>query len=135
MTVKSKNKRDSNSISERISFIFCCSDGYRVSVDTFRTSLLRSSSFSSHMWYNLQSLSSGVFLVSPLYMSKSPQYCFPVPLCVILYHQSLPGVVVSNMVSYCVAACSSVHLHFCHFQFFTWDLITGTVSIRCSIAD
>ena len=35
-------------------------------------------------------------LVSPLYVSKSPQSCFPAPLCDILYIQSLPDVIVSH---------------------------------------
>ena len=42
-----------------------------VSVDTVHPSLLRSSSHSSPGWYHLQSLSSYVVLVSPLYQTTS----------------------------------------------------------------
>ena len=52
-----------------------------MSLLTVHTSLLRSSSSSSPRWYHLQSLSADVFLVSPLYVSKPPQSCFPAPLC------------------------------------------------------
>ena len=68
------------------------------------------------MWYHLQSLSSDVFLGSPLHVAKPPHYCFPVYLCSILYLQSLPDAIVSHMFSQCVAARPSPHLHFCHFQ-------------------
>ena len=57
-------------------FIFRRSDGCHVSVDTVHTSLLRSSSHSSPGWYHLQSLSSDVVLVSPLYVAKPPRLAF-----------------------------------------------------------
>ena len=41
-------------------FVFRRSDGSHVSVDTFHSSLLRYSSFSSPRWYHLESLSSDV---------------------------------------------------------------------------
>ena len=82
-----------------ILFIFCRSDSSHVPVDTVHPSLLRSSSLSSPRWYKLQSLSSDVFLVSPHDVSKPPQYCFPAPLCGVLYLKSVPDVIVSHMVS------------------------------------
>ena len=87
------------------------------SADAVDPSLLRSSSHSSPRWYHLQSLSPDVVLVSPLYVAKPHQSCFPVPLCDTLYLPSLPDVIVSRMVSWRMAACPSAHLHFCHFQF------------------
>ena len=79
-----------------VDFIFCCSDGSHVPVDTVHPSLLRWSSLSSPRWYHLQSLSSDVFLVSPLDVSKPPQSCFPAPLCDVLYFTSLPDITVSH---------------------------------------
>ena len=89
-------------------FIFCCPDGSHFSVDVVNPSLLRSSSSSSSssssaMWYHLQSLSSdvGLLSVSSLHVSKPSQSCFPAPLesCDTLYLESLPGVIVSHIVS------------------------------------
>ena len=71
-------------------FIFCCRDGSRVSVDTVHPSLLRSSSSSSPRWCHLQNLSSYVFLVSPLHVSKLPQTRIHAPLCDIICLQYLP---------------------------------------------
>ena len=82
-----------------------------------QSSLLRSSSLSSPGWYHLRSLSSYLVLVSPLYVAKPPQSCFPVPLCDTLYLQFLLDVFVSHVVSCRVAACPCAHHHFCHFQF------------------
>ena len=90
-------KHNSPPASSVMDFILRRSDGSHVSVDTVHPSLLRSSSFSSPGWYHLQSLSSDVVLVSPLYMSKPHQSCFPAPLCDVLYLQSLSGVIVSHM--------------------------------------
>ena len=42
----------------------------------------------------ISSLSSGVFLVSPLYVAKPPA-----PICYVLYLQFLPDVIISHMVS------------------------------------
>ena len=58
-------------------FILRCPDSSHVSVDTLHPSLLRSSSFSSPRWCHLQSISSDVFLVSTLHVSKSSH----LPLC------------------------------------------------------
>ena len=80
-------------------FIVCRSDGSNVTVDTLHLSLLRSFAFSYSMCYHLQSLSSDVFLVSPLDVTKPHQSCFPVPLCDVLWVKSLPDVIVSLMVS------------------------------------
>ena len=74
--------------------ILCCPDSSDVSVDTVHPSLLRSSHFSSPMWYHLQSLSPDVCLVPSLRVSKSPQSCYSALLCYILYFQSLPGVII-----------------------------------------
>ena len=87
-------------------FIFRRSDGSHVAVDTFHPSLLRSSSHCYPRWYHFQSISSDVFLVSPLDVSKPPQSCFHAPLCDVLYFKSPPNVIVSHMVPYCVAACT-----------------------------
>ena len=75
-------------------FIFRRSDDCYVSVGTVHPSLLRCTYFSSPRWFNLQSLSSDVFLVSPLYVAKPHQSCFPAPLCYVLYFQSLPDIIV-----------------------------------------
>ena len=113
-----------------IGFIFRRSDGSHVSVDTVHPSLLRSSSFSSPRWSHLQSLSSDVFLVSPLDVAKLPQSCFPAPLCGVLYLQCLPDVTVSHMVSYNVWPPAHLHIFISvTSRFFTWELVTGTVSI------
>ena len=100
-------------------FIFCrsCGSQAHVSVDTVHPSLLRSSSIPSPRWYHLQSLSSYVVLVSPLDVPKPTKSCFPAPLSDVLYFKSLTDVIVSHMVSWCVPACPSAHLHFCHFPF------------------
>ena len=79
--------------------IYRRSDGSHVSAYPVHPSLLRSSSFSSPSWYHLQSISSDVFLVSPLYVAKPQQSCYHVILCYVLYFQSLPRVIVSHMVS------------------------------------
>ena len=79
--------------------VFRRSDGCHVSVETVHPSLLRSSSLSSPGWYHLQSLSSSVVLVSPLYVANPPQSRFPAPLCDTLYLQALLDVFVSHMVS------------------------------------
>ena len=116
-------------------FIFRRCDGSHVSVDTVHPSLLRSSSFSSTRWYHLESRSSDVFLVSPLYLAKRPQSCFPVPLCNVLYFQSLPDVIVSHMVSFSVWPHAHLHIFISvTSSFFTWELVTGTVSVQYSIA-
>ena len=69
--------------------IFCCSVGSHVSVDPVHPSLLRSYCFFSQVVPSR--LSPDEFLVSPLYVSKPPQSCFPAPYCDI---QSLPGIIV-----------------------------------------
>ena len=92
-------RHNSPQASSVMDFVFRRSDGSHVSIDTAHPSLIRSSSFSSSMWYHLQSLSSDVFLVSSLYVAKPPQYCFPAPLCYVLYFEFLPDVILSYMVS------------------------------------
>ena len=127
-------RHNSPPASSVINFIFCCPDSSHVSVDTVHPSLLRSSSLSSSGWYHLQSLYFDVVLVSPLYVAKQPQSRFPAPLCDTLYLQSILDVFVSYMIF-------SVWPH-AHLQifisvtssFFTWDLVTGTVSIPYSIS-
>ena len=94
------SRHNSPPASSVMDLVFRRSDGSHVSVDTGHPYLLRSSSFSSPRWYHLQSLSSDIFLVSPLYVAKPPQSCFPAPLCYVLYFQSLPGVIVFHMVSF-----------------------------------
>ena len=102
-------------------FIFYYSDGSHVSVDTVHPYLLRSSSHSSPRWYHLQRLSSDVVLVSPLYMTKPPQCCFPLPLCHSLHLQSLSMLsFLINIILWSVSVWRHAHLHifiFCHFQF------------------
>ena len=95
-------------------FIFRHSDGSHVSIDTVHPSLLRSSSFSSPRWYHLQSLSSDVFLVSPLYVAKPPQSCFPAPLCDVLYIQSLS--LMSSFLTWSLSA-HVVSMTVCFIQF------------------
>ena len=92
-------RHNSPPASSVMDFIFHRSDGSHISVDTVHPSLIRSSSLSSHRWYHLQSLSSDIVVVSPLYVAKPPQPCFPAPLCDTLYLQSLHDVIVSHMVS------------------------------------
>ena len=94
-------RHNSPPASSVMDFIFCRSDGSHVPVDTVHPSLIRSFSLSSPRWYHLQSLSSDVFLVSPIGVSKPPQSCFPAPhtLCDVLDLQSPPDVIVSHMVS------------------------------------
>ena len=92
-------RHNSPTASSVMDFVFRRSDGSHVSVDTVHPSLLRSSSLSSPGCYHLQSLSSYIVLVSPLYVAKPPQSRFPAPLCDTLYLQSLLDVIVSHMVS------------------------------------
>ena len=89
------NSPPANSVMD---FIFRCSDYSHVPVDTVHPYLLRSSSLFSPRWYHLQSLSSDVFLVSPLDVSKLAQSCFPAPRCDVLYFKTLPDAIVSHMV-------------------------------------
>ena len=74
-------RHNSPPASSVMDLVFSRSDGSHVSVDTVHPSLLRSSSLSSPGWYHLQSLSSDVVLVSPLYVAKPPESRFPAPLC------------------------------------------------------
>ena len=92
-------RHNSSPASSVMDLVFRRSDGSHVSVDTVHPSLLRSSSLSSPGWYHLQSLSSYVVLVSPLYVAKPPESRFPAPLCYTLYLQSLLDVFVSHMIS------------------------------------
>ena len=111
--------------------VFRRSDGSHVSVDTVHPSLLRSSSLSSPGWYNLQSLSSDVVLVSPLYVSKPHESRFPAPLCDTLYLQMF------SFLTWSLSVWPHAHLHIFNSvtsSFFTWELVTGTVSIPYSIA-
>ena len=89
-------RRNSPPASYGMDFIFRRCDGSHVSVDTVHTALLRFSSFSSPRWYHLQSLYSDVVLVSPLYVAKPPQSCFPAPLCDVLYFLSLSDKTLTN---------------------------------------
>ena len=116
-------------------FIFRRSDGSHVSVDTVHPSLLRSSSFSSPRWYHLQSLSSDVLLVSPLYVAKPHQSCFPAPLCVRYSTFSLS--LMSSFLTWSLSMWPHAHLHIfisVTSSFFTWELVSGTVSVPYSIA-
>ena len=92
-------RHNSPPASSVMDLVFRRSDRSHVSVDTVHPSLLRSSSLSSPGWNHLQSLSSYVVLVSPLYVAKPPESRFPAPLCDTLYLQSLLDVFVSHMVS------------------------------------
>ena len=84
----------------------------------------------SRTWYNLQNLSSDVFFVSTLDVSKPPQSSFPAPLCDILF----------LMLSFLISSHSVwPHAHlliliYVTSSFFTWELVIGTLSIPCSIA-
>ena len=73
-------RHNSPPASSVMDLVFRRSDGSHVSVDTVHTSLLRSSSLSFPGWYHLQSLTSYVVLVSPLYVAKPPESRFPAPL-------------------------------------------------------
>ena len=115
------------------------SDGSHVSIDTVHPSLLRSSSLSSPGWYNLHSLSSDVFLVSSLYVAKPSRSRCPAPLCDTLYLLSLLDVIVSHIILtlWYLIVWPHAHLHIfisVTSNFFTWELVTGTVSIPYSIA-
>ena len=84
----------------------------------------------------ISSLSSDVFFVPPLHVSKPPQSRFPAPLCDILYIQSLPDVIISHMVSQCVVR-PHAHLHIfvsVTSSFFSWEIVIGTLSIPYCIA-
>ena len=108
----------------------CRSDGSHVSVDIVLPSLLRSSSLSSLRCYHLQSLSSDVVLVSPLYVANPPQSCLPAPLRVSLS-------LVLSFLTWYLSVWPHAHLHILisvTSSFFTWELVTGTVSIPYSIA-
>ena len=89
-------RHNSPPASSVMDLVFRRSDGSHVSVDKLHPSLLRSSSLSSPGWCHLQSLSSYVVLVSPLYVAKPPESRFPAPLCDTLYLQSLFDVFVSH---------------------------------------
>ena len=99
-------KHHSPPASSVMDLVFSRSDGSRVSLDTVHQALLRPSSLSSPGWYHLQSLSSYVVLVSPLYVAKPPESRFPAPLCDTLYLQSLldvcnvykSGIIISPMI-------------------------------------
>ena len=111
--------------------VFCRSDGSHVPVDTVHPSLLPSSSLSSPRWYHLQSLSSDVFLVSPIDMAKPPQARFPVPLCDVLYfypwcHRFSHGLLVCGRMPTCTSSFLSPRIS-THGSY-------GTVSILYSIA-
>ena len=115
-------------------FVFRRSDGSHVSIDTVHPSLLRSSSFSSPRWYHLQSLSSDIFLVSSLYVAKPPQSCFPAPLCMF---STFSFFLMSSFRTWSLSVWPHAHLHIfisVTSSFFTWELVTGTVSIPYSIA-
>ena len=90
-------RHNSPPASSVMDFIFRRCDGSHVSVDTVHPALLRFfSPFSSPRWYHLQSLYSDVVFVSPLYVAKPPQSCFPAPLCDVLYFLSLPDKTLTN---------------------------------------
>ena len=129
-------RHNSPPASSVMDFVFRRSDCSRVSVDIVHPSLLRSSYFSSPRWYHFQSLSTDVFLVLPVYVAKPPQSCFPAPLCHVLYFQFLSDVIVSHMVT-SLSVWPHAHLHIfisVTSSFFTWELVTGTVSIPYIIA-
>ena len=68
-----------------------------------------------------------------LHMSKPPQSCFPAPLCDVLYLQSLPDVIISHIVSFCVLPHAhrlslAVWQHFTCYIFFCLYLLLCTVS-------
>ena len=110
-------RHNSPPASSVMDLVFRRSDCSHVSVDTVHPSLLRSSSLSSPVWYHLQRLSSDVVLVSPLYVAKPPESRFPAPLSDSVWPQAHLHIFISVTSS-----------------FFTWVLVTGTVSIPYSIA-
>ena len=100
---------------------------------SIHASLLRSSSFSSPMWYYLQSLSYDVGCMGLAFLrgQTTPVELSGTSLWYVYLH-SLSGVIVPHMV--CVAACPSAHLRFCQFQFLhVGAIVTGTVVIPYSI--
>ena len=115
--------------------VFSRSNGSHVSVDTVHPSLLRSFSLSSPGWYHLQSLYSDIVLVSPLYVAKPHESRFPAPLCATLslrhsLHSVSPwcfrfshGLLACGRMPICTSSFLSLPV------FFTWELVTGTVSI------
>ena len=94
----------------------------------FRLSLI-----SSPRWCHLQSLCSDVFLVSSLDVSKPPQSCFPAPVMFSTVSLSL----MSSFLTWYLSVWPHARLHIfisATSSFFTWKLVTGTVSIPYSIA-
>ena len=122
-------RHNSPPASSGMDFGFRRSDGSHVSIDTVHPSLLLSSSFSSPRWYHLQNLSSAVFLVSFLYVAKPPQSCFPAPLC---YVSTFSCSLMSSFLTWYLSVWPHAHLHIfisVTSSFFTWELVTGTLSI------
>ena len=131
---RARASRCSKSSSERIIFICCCYHSYRVSVDGVHPSLLRSCSFSPPRWYHLQRLSSGTFLVSPLERPNHLSFAF-VYLSVIFSTSSLS--LILSFLTWFLSVWPHDHRYIfisVTSSFSTWDLITGNVSIPCSIA-
>ena len=73
-------------------------------------------------------LSSDVFVVSPLDVSKLPQSCFPVPLCDVLYVKYFPDVSFMIM-SWSLSVWPHAHLHI--FISVTSRFSTWSVSKPC----
>ena len=128
------SRHNSPPASSVMDFIFRRSDGSHVSVDTVHPSLLQSSSFSSPSWYHLQSLSSELFLVSPLTRRHHLSLAF-LQLSVMVSTFSLS--LMSSFLTWSLSVWPHAHLHIFIFvtsSFFTWELVAGTVSIPYSIA-
>ena len=125
------NTHPANSVMDFISF-FCRSDGSHVPVDTVHPSLLRSSLLYPR-WYNLQRLTSDVVFVSPLTWQNHLNLAF-LHFCVIFSTFSLSPML--SFLTLYLSVCPHAHLHIfisVISSVFTWELVTGTVSIPYSI--
>ena len=110
--------------------VFSLSNGSHVSVDIVHPSLLRSSSLSSPGWYHLQSLSWSRLFTWPNHTSRAFLH-----LSAILSTFSLS--LMFSFLTWYLIVWPHAHLHIFIYvtsSFFTWELVTGTVSIPYTIA-
>ena len=117
-----------------MALVFRCSDGSHAPVDTVQPSLLRSSSLSSAVWYHLQS-----FFLRSLGLFTWPNHF----ILAFLHLSVTPSTFsLSLMLSFLTwtwtrSLWPHAHLHIFIYvtsSFFTWELVTGPVSIPYSIA-
>ena len=123
---RARTSRGSKSMFERISFIFWCSDSYRVSVDTVHPYLLRSSSFIlpggtiSRVFLPTYSWSS--LFTCPNHLSFAFMY-----ISVIFSTSSLS--LMLSFLTWSVIVWPQSHLYIfisVTSSFFIWDRVTGT---------